>query len=94
MPPDRAIAIASRDSVTVSIAADTSGSRSVMLRDSRDEVSTSLGITSVAPGNSRTSSKVSPRVANGAGTAAASTDGSDSGRWLVTRTPRDAGASF
>ena len=50
MPPCRAIAIASRASVTVSIAAETSGSRRLMLRDSRVAVSASLGITSVGAG--------------------------------------------
>ena len=71
MPPCRAIAIASLASVTVSIAADTSGSCRLMLRDSRTEVSASLGITSVGPGSSSTSSKVRPRVANLAGTPSA-----------------------
>ncbi len=69
MPPWRAIAMAIRDSVTVSIAAETSGSLTEMLRDSRVEVSTSLGMTSVAPGSSSTSSKVRPRATKGAGTA-------------------------
>ena len=56
MPPWRAIAIAIRDSVTVSIALETSGMRSVILRVSRVAVSTSLGMTSVSPGSSSTSS--------------------------------------
>ena len=56
MPPWRAIAIAIRDSVTVSIALDTSGRRSEMPRVSRVVVSTSLGMTSVSPGSSSTSS--------------------------------------
>ena len=50
MPPWRAIAIAIRDSVTVSIALETSGVRSVISRVSRVLVSTSLGMTSVSPG--------------------------------------------
>ena len=56
MPPWRAMAIAIRDSVTVSIAAETSGMRSEISRVSRAVVSTSDGITSVSPGSSRTSS--------------------------------------
>ncbi len=56
MPPWRAIAIAIRDSVTVSIALDTSGIRRLMSRVSREVVSTSLGTTSVSPGSSSTSS--------------------------------------
>ena len=55
-PPWRAIAMAMRDSVTVSIALDSSGSRSVISRVTRVVVSTSLGTTSVSPGSSRTSS--------------------------------------
>ena len=56
MPPWRAIAIAIRDSVTVSIALDTSGIRRDSSRVNRVAVSTSLGTTSVSPGSSRTSS--------------------------------------
>ena len=56
MPPWRAIAMAMRDSVTVSIAADSSGTRTVISRVSREVVSTSLGMTSVSPGSSSTSS--------------------------------------
>ena len=67
MPPALAIAMAMRDSVTVSIAELTSGTRSVMLRVTRDDVSTSLGITSDADGSSRTSSKVRPSIATFAG---------------------------
>ena len=44
MPPWRAIAIAIRDSVTVSIALETSGTRRLISRVSRVVVSTSLGI--------------------------------------------------
>ena len=56
MPPWRAIATAMRDSVTVSIAADSSGIRSVIRRVRRVEVSASEGMTSVSPGRRRTSS--------------------------------------
>ena len=56
MPPLRAIAIAMRDSVTESMAADSSGDCTRMRRVSREEVSASLGITSVCPGRSITSS--------------------------------------
>ena len=56
MPPWRAIAIAIRDSVTVSMALEISGVRRVISRVSRVLVSTSLGMTSVSPGSSRTSS--------------------------------------
>ena len=56
MPPWRAIAIAIRDSVTVSIALEISGRAQAIPRVSRVVVSTSLGITSVSPGSSRTSS--------------------------------------
>ena len=55
-PPSRAIAIAIRASVTVSIAEDTSGTATVIRRVTRLEVSASLGITSVCPGRSSTSS--------------------------------------
>ena len=56
MPPCRAIAMAIRDSVTVSIALEISGVCSVIPRVSRVRVSTSLGMTSVSPGSSSTSS--------------------------------------
>ena len=46
-PPFRAIAIAIRDSVTVSMADESSGDCTMMRLLSRDEVSASLGITSV-----------------------------------------------
>ena len=65
MPPWRAMAMAIRDSVTVSIALDSSGTRSEISRVSRVVVSTSLGTTSVSPGSSSTSSKVSPSGGNG-----------------------------
>src|SRR5664279_2960057 len=60
------MAIAIRASVTVSIAAETSGNCREMFRDSLADVSTWLGMTSAAPGSSSTSSKVRPRAANGA----------------------------
>ena len=53
------MAIARRASVTVSIAAETSGSLSWMLRDSRVERSVSRGRTLEYDGTSSTSSKVS-----------------------------------
>ena len=56
MPPWRAMAIAIRDSVTVSMALEISGTRSEISRVSRVVVSTSLGMTSVSPGSSSTSS--------------------------------------
>jgi hypothetical protein len=55
-PPTRAMAIAIRASVTVSIALETSGTLSVMRRVRRLLVSTSVGTMSEAPGISRTSS--------------------------------------
>ena len=63
MPPARAIAIAIRDSVTVSMAELTSGTFSRILRVSWLEVSAVAGITSEAAGSRRTSSKVSPSMA-------------------------------
>src|SRR6056297_3223144 len=59
-PPWRAMAIAMRDSVTVSIALETNGIRTAMLRVTLLDVSTSLGTISDAPGSNRTSSKVRP----------------------------------
>ena len=56
MPPCRAIAMAIRASVTVSIAEEIRGDCRLMRRVSRVEVSASLGITSVCPGRSITSS--------------------------------------
>ena len=70
IPPWRAIAIAIRDSVTVSIALDSSGTLMSRSRVSRVVVSMSAGTTSVSPGISNTSSKVSPSVANLSGTPA------------------------
>ena len=60
MPPSRASAIASRASVTVSIAAETSGIESESDLVRRVAVETSFGSTSERCGTSRTSSKVSP----------------------------------
>ena len=59
MPPCCAIAIASRDSVTVSIAALSSGTFTRMLRVTRDDTSTALGSTCECRGTSSTSSNVS-----------------------------------
>ncbi|MDZ7592341.1 MAG: hypothetical protein U5L05_17025 [Rubrivivax sp.] len=59
MPPSWAMAIASRASVTVSIAAETSGRFSVMRRDSRVARLVSRGNTCEKAGTSNTSSKVS-----------------------------------
>ena len=60
-PPLRAIAMAMRASVTVSMALDTSGTRTLIFRVTREVVSTSLGTTSDCAGKSKTSSKVRPR---------------------------------
>ena len=56
MPPSRAIAMAIRLSVTVSIAALTSGALRLISRVSRVVVSMSDGARSENPGSSRTSS--------------------------------------
>ena len=56
MPPCRAMAMAIRASVTVSIALETKGIRSETLRVSREVVSASLGTRSDASGSSSTSS--------------------------------------
>src|SRR5215813_6723506 len=60
MPPAWAMAIAVRASVTVSIAALTSGTLSCMVRVSAVLTSASLGVKSDAAGTKSTSSKVSP----------------------------------
>src|SRR6185437_2470840 len=60
IPPSRAIAIASRDSVTVSIAALTSGILIRILRETKVSVSTSLGTICDLAGTRTTSSYVSP----------------------------------
>src|SRR5688500_10515707 len=59
IPPARAMAIAISDSVTVSIAAETSGMFSVIPRVNREAVLTSLGWVSECRGTRKTSSKVS-----------------------------------
>ena len=59
IPPARAIAMAISASVTVSIAADTSGTFSSILRVNHDRVDTSLGCVMEWRGASRTSSNVS-----------------------------------
>ncbi len=58
MPPCCAIAMASRDSVTVSIAALSSGTLTRMLRVTCDVTFTALGSTCEWRGTSRTSSNV------------------------------------
>ena len=63
MPPDRAIAMAIRDSVTVSIAELTIGTLSLIFLVSWLEVSAVAGTTSDAAGSSKTSSKVRPNMA-------------------------------
>ena len=60
MPPDCAMAMARRLSVTVSIAAETRGMLRPISRVNRVAVSTWVGMTSDAAGCSKTSSKVSP----------------------------------
>ena len=70
MPPSRAIAIAIRASVTVSIAALSSGMFSLIRFETWVAVFAWDGMTSLALGCSSTSSKVRPSVANGAGTPA------------------------
>src|SRR5690348_12524349 len=58
MPPSRAMAIAISDSVTVSIAADTSGMLRAMPRVKRERTSTFRGCTLESRGTSKTSSNV------------------------------------
>src|SRR5438876_2878764 len=58
IPPSRASAMASSASVTVSIAALTTGMLSVIPREKRVRVSTSRGWTAAKPGTRRTSSNV------------------------------------
>ncbi len=58
IPPSRAAAMAISNSVTVSMAADTTGMASRMPRVNCEETSTSAGCTSARRGTSRTSSKV------------------------------------
>ena len=64
MPPSRAMAMARRASVTVSMAADMSGMASAMSLVRRVEVDTCAGTTSDAAGTRQTSSKVSPICPN------------------------------
>ena len=64
MPPSRASAIAVRASVTVSMAAETSGISSAIVRVNRVAVATSFGSTEDSAGTRRTSSKVRPRRPN------------------------------
>ena len=64
IPPSRASAIASRDSVTVSIAAETIGISSAIVGVSRVAVATSFGSTADSAGTSSTSSKVRPSLPN------------------------------
>src|SRR5918998_4988859 len=77
-PPCRAMATAIRDSVTVSIGEEISGTWTSIRFDTREEVVTSDGTMSLSAGCSSTSSKVSPSRSKGAGTPAAlrSSDGS------------------
>ena len=62
MPPARAIAMAMSASVTVSMAAETSGMLREMVRVKRLAVETSRGWTAEYRGTRRTSSKVSPAL--------------------------------
>ena len=62
MPPSRAMAMAMDASVTVSIAAETTGMFRVMLREKRVSKLTSRGNTSEYAGTSSTSSKVRPSM--------------------------------
>ena len=71
-PPARAIAMAIRDSVTVSIGDDTSGTRSRTRLVTCVPVSTELGTTSDSAGSSSTSSNVRPSIANFGGSPAVS----------------------
>ena len=87
MPPSRAMAIARRDSVTVSIAAETRGIASEMFRVRRLSVDASEGRISEAAGISRTSSKVRPSRPNlawkeGKAGRGEDCDGRESDGWL------------
>ena len=89
-PPAWAMAMASRLSVTVSMAADTSGMFRPISRVNRVAVSTWVGMTSDGPGSSKTSSKVSPsRISMGvprfAGWLYASEAARGKGWWMVMR---------
>ena len=72
-PPCCAMAMAMRDSVTVSMAALMRGMLSSILRVSRVVVSASAGTTSDLAGSSNTSSKVSA---------------SGTGKWIMISIPR------
>ena len=60
MPPACAMAMASRASVTVSIAEETIGRLRRIVRVRREAMLTALGITVLWPGRSSTSSNASP----------------------------------
>ena len=60
MPPACAMAMASRASVTVSIAEETIGRFSRIVRVRREAMLTPLGMTALRPGRSSTSSNASP----------------------------------
>jgi len=64
MPPSLAMAMAMRDSVTVSIPALTKGMFNLMFLENRVVMSTSEGRTSEASGTNKTSSKVMPSRPN------------------------------
>ena len=64
MPPFLAMETAISDSVTVSMAAETSGMFSLIWGVSQEETSTMSGVISEWPGSRRTSSKVSPSGMN------------------------------
>src|SRR3954452_10190322 len=64
------MATAIRDSVTVSIGEERSGTRTLTRFDTREAVVTWEGITSLSAGCSSTSSKVSPSLSKGCGTPA------------------------
>ena len=65
MPPACAMAIASRASVTVSMAEEMTGTCKEIERVTRDETSTSFGSTLEAAGRINTSSKVSATALSG-----------------------------
>ena len=85
------MAMAKRASVTVSIAALTSGTARVMPRVNRVDVSTASGNTSDAEGTSSTSSKVSPSAANLASSEGNETPAGDCVEAMAHDTARHAG---
>src|SRR4051812_15622371 len=92
------MAMASRLSVTVSMAADTSGILSLISRVNLVATSTWVGMTSDGPGSSKTSSKVSPsrismRLSGFAGRIYAGADGRRKGSREPAAIPPSAGAS-